>query len=1023
MAIIGVVKGVVGQVFAVAADGARRLLVEGDRVFTGEEVLTGASGAITIELPDGRTLDVGRESRWGEVAGLSEDRPASGPGDDIEALQQAIADGADPTDPTSGLEATAAGAAAAGEAGEGGGSHTAVVLDLTGERVVADPGYPTEGISVEFNNSRETLGEPESGSSSFAAILTLTAPQQIVEGEPITYTLTVNSPVVGSPLVVTLTNGVVITIPVGATSGTGSIPSSRPDDSYRQADDVLTVGIGGTTGGNYSSLNTSSTTTTTVVDDSDETTVSLTATPSVNENGTVTYTASLTNPAQGDVTVTLSNGQTITIPDGATSGSVDYVAGNDIYNGAPDLSVAITDATGGNFETLVVDPSPANTVVDDTVDTTTLTLGDVTVDEGSGTATISATLSNPTDRDFTVTLDNGATITFTAGSSTAVSTPFSVQGDDVYVDGESYVVSVSDAGAHNFEGLDSSDTATVTINDTIDTTTVAVSTTDVTEDDAGVTFKFQLSNPPQAGTPATLSVDVGGTAYTVVVDASGYGELFIATQDSDVYVDPSSLTATVAAIDGGNFEATDVTGATATAQISDTIDTTTLTLGDVTVDEGSGTATISATLSNPTDRDFTVTLDNGATITFTAGSSTAVSTPFSVQGDDVYVDGESYVVSVSDAGAHNFESLDSSDTATVTINDTIDTTTVAVSTTDVTEDDAGVTFKFQLSNPPQAGTPATLSVDVGGTAYTVVVDASGYGELFIATQDSDVYVDPSSLTATVTAIDGGNFEATDVAGATATAQISDTIDTTTLTLGDVTVDEGSGTATISATLSNPTDRDFTVTLDNGATITFTAGSSTAVSTPFSVQGDDVYVDGESYVVSVSDAGAHNFESLDSSDTATVTINDTIDTTAVVVSTTDVTEDDAGVTFKFQLSNPPQAGTPATLSVDVGGTAYTVVVDASGYGELFIATQDSDVYVDPSSLTATVTAIDGGNFEATDVTGATATAQISDTIDSVTVKLTATASTSEDGGSITYTASLVDANNNPVTTNNAISVTL
>ncbi|MDH1291573.1 hypothetical protein N5C43_09920, partial [Comamonas terrigena] len=49
--------------------------------------------------------------------------------------------------------------------------------------------------------------------------------------------------------------------------------------------------------------------------------------------------------------------------------------------------------------------------------------------------------------------------------------------------------------------------------------------------------------------------------------------------------------------------------------------------------------------------------------------------------------------------------------------------------------------------------------------------------------------------------------------------------------------------------------------------------------------------------------------------------------------------------------------------------------------------------------------------------------ITDDADTVTVKLEATQSTSEDGGSITYTASLVDAAGNPVTTRNDITVTL
>lgn len=39
--LLGVVSKVVGQVFAVEGDGHRRLVVEGDRLFAGEQLETG----------------------------------------------------------------------------------------------------------------------------------------------------------------------------------------------------------------------------------------------------------------------------------------------------------------------------------------------------------------------------------------------------------------------------------------------------------------------------------------------------------------------------------------------------------------------------------------------------------------------------------------------------------------------------------------------------------------------------------------------------------------------------------------------------------------------------------------------------------------------------------------------------------------------------------------------------------------------------------------------------------------------
>ncbi|WP_210189979.1 immunoglobulin-like domain-containing protein, partial [Bradyrhizobium sacchari] len=65
------------------------------------------------------------------------------------------------------------------------------------------------------------------------------------------------------------------------------------------------------------------------------------------------------------VTVTLSNGDVITIAGGASSGSVVHtVAPNeDVYLDPTSVSATISTATGGNFEHLVVDSTPAVTQI------------------------------------------------------------------------------------------------------------------------------------------------------------------------------------------------------------------------------------------------------------------------------------------------------------------------------------------------------------------------------------------------------------------------------------------------------------------------------------------------------------------------------------------------------------------------------------------------------------------------------------------------------------------------------------
>ncbi|OOL33626.1 immunoglobulin-like domain-containing protein, partial [Pseudomonas sp. FSL W5-0299] len=117
------------------------------------------------------------------------------------------------------------------------------------------------------------------------------------------------------------------------------------------------------TGGNFENLvKDPAAAVTSVTDTVDTSTVSLTATSSVAEGGTVVYTASVTAPVTGSpVVVSLSNGQTITIPVGASSGSVNFVAPNDALAGGSSLSVKIDDAKGGNYEKLDVDGKSADT--------------------------------------------------------------------------------------------------------------------------------------------------------------------------------------------------------------------------------------------------------------------------------------------------------------------------------------------------------------------------------------------------------------------------------------------------------------------------------------------------------------------------------------------------------------------------------------------------------------------------------------------------------------------------------------
>ncbi|MBF7731595.1 retention module-containing protein, partial [Pseudomonas sp. N040] len=181
--LIGVVKQAVGEVFAVAGDGSRRPLTEGDRVFSGEQLVTGAGGAVALELANGQVLTLGRDSvlsldasllaNAAEVAAeVAEEASAATqpapvaptPGDQQEAddLIAAIEAGADPT-----VDAEATAAGGAGGAGGVGGAHQFVLLDATAADVDPEVGYPTGPITSgpEFLGIESVIGADEVDSS------------------------------------------------------------------------------------------------------------------------------------------------------------------------------------------------------------------------------------------------------------------------------------------------------------------------------------------------------------------------------------------------------------------------------------------------------------------------------------------------------------------------------------------------------------------------------------------------------------------------------------------------------------------------------------------------------------------------------------------------------------------------------------------------------------------------------------------------------------------------------------------
>ena len=470
------------------------------------------------------------------------------------------------------------------------------------------------------------------------------------------------------------------------------------------------------------------------------------------------------------------------------------------------------------------------------------------------------------------------------------------------------------------------------------------------------------------GTDCAVTIPAGKSSATVSVPNP---------YTNDPYIGARTLTASVTGFTGGDFEKVDYSGATATANIADTIDTTTVSLSAPSaIDRKAESVNITITLSNPAQTAATATLNVGGTpytVNIAAGATSgSVSVP---------INGASSLTGTfTDLTGGNFEKLYvSGASTTVRICDPV---IVSLSAADGKESDANITFTVTLSAPAQ--TAATATVCVGETDYTVNIAAgASSGSVDVPNPNTeDAYIDATKLTASVTDFSGGGFDLVSYSGATATARITDTIDITRVSLSASDYLETDAYTTFTVRLSNPAQTDATVTLNVGGTdyaVNIAAGATSgSVSVP---------INGASSLTGTfTDLTGGNFEKLYvSGASTTVRICDPV---IVSLSAADGKESDANITFTVTLSAPAQ--TAATATVCVGETDYTVNIAAgASSGSVDVPNPNTeDAYIDATKLTASVTDFSGGGFDLVSYSGATATARITDTIDITRVSLSA-----------------------------------
>ncbi len=576
---------------------------------------------------------------------------------------------------------------------------------------------------------------------------------------------------------------------------------------------------------------------------------------SVNEEGTATISIFLDNPVQDGFTVQVSTSDdTATSPDDYASAadSLIFAAGS---VEPQTFSVQIqSDSTVETNERILISMLSVSdalidindtailTILDD--DLATLTIGDVIVDEDTGTATIDVTVNNPVQGGFSVvafTADDTATspedytsvnapLSFNGSAGESQSFNVSIDPDNVLEPDE--LVDLFLAGEPSL-AIDLSDSATLTIrNDDDATLTVG----DITVDEASLEARFivSLDNPVQGSFSVDIAtVDgsaIAGVDYESLTETLTFGGAAAQTSEVVVTLIDDSLVELdeIFALQLSGLSNLAVgLGAAASATIRSE-DTARLSISDVATDEETGAATIQVMLDNPVQGGFSVnatTADDSAvspedysaastTLTFVGTAGEVQSFTLQIESDLIVEANES--VSISLTGEVNSQ-IDVSDTGTLTILDD-DGASLTIEDVFVDENAGTATIQVTLDNPVQGGVTITAS-----SSDLTASSPDDYASVNTPLTFVGTVGETRSVTISIVADDMLEFDETvllSLSGETPESiNLSDTAtltirddDTAALTVDDVTIDEGGEFATIVVTLDADVQGGFAVDL-------------------------------------------------------------------------------------------------------------------------------------------------------------------------------------------------------------------
>ena len=989
-----------------------------------------------------------------------------------------------------------------------GSSSTFILKSGTTSGVGNNIGFKLSRSTISFSDGQnrsgnaatsQVIGDLNTELSYLAKVSTVTmSTASIVEGNNLVYTVTFDKSnpaqqifdfsITGSATstsdystALTISNGVVnngdgtITVPSGVTSFTVTI--ATVDDTVIESTEtvILTVGSKLATGN---------------ILDNDTPNVSFTSTSSSGLESVSSANATVDLSVASGLTVTVDYVVTGT----ATGSGTDYTLANGTLTFNPaDVQETITiasivdDAILEANETVIItlsNPSNANlganTVHTYTInndDTAAVTIADVSGAENGGTITVTATLDNAVQGGFTVDMNTadgtatiadsdytavtGQTLTFTGTAGETQTFTITPTGDTKFETNETVTVSQGNLAATSL-AVDITDGATVTLNND-DSAAVTIADVSGAENGGTITVTATLDNAVQGGFTVDMNT-ADGTAtiadsdYIAVTGqtltftgTAGETQTFTITPTGDtkfetnetVTVSQSNLAATSLAVD-----ITD--GATVTLNNDDTEPTVTLSVDNSSIAEATGTAAITATLSNLSINAATVTLAYSGTATSGTDYNATASTSITIPAGSLSASATTGITAIQDANPETNETIiiDVTNVTNGTENGTQQQTITIID-----DDTPNVSFTSTSSSGLESVSSANATVDLSvASGLTVTVDyvvtgtATGSGTDYTLANGTLTF-NPADVQETITIasiVDDAILEANETviitlsnpsnanlgANTVHTYTINND-DTAAVTIADVSGAENGGTITVTATLDNAVQGGFTVDMNTadgtatiadsdytavtGQTLTFTGTAGETQTFTITPTGDTKFETNETVTVSQSNLAATSL-AVDITDGATVTLNND-DSAAVTIADVSGAENGGTITVTATLDNAVQGGFTVDMNT-ADGTAtiadsdYIAVTGqtltftgTAGETQTFTITPTGDTKFETNE---TVT-VSQGNLAATslavDITdGATVTLNNDDSA-AVTI---ADVSGAENGGTITVTATLDNA---------------